>query len=414
MRAIVVVGMGLGDEAKGATVDYLVRQHNAHTVVRYNGGAQAQHRVVLEDGREHIFSQFGSGTLVPGVKTFLSRYMMVNPMCLFNEEEGLASLGVVDALERLWIDSRAPVTTPFHMAANRLKAALEGHHGTTGMGIGETASDWERGDLVTMGMLRDKMTVEERLRAIQLRKRGELLALYTEEELRPFTDWYVLSYDSAAKLAADWFEEYIPRLNIVHDFEPEGTTVFEGAQGVLLDETHGFHPFTTWSSTTSHNARLLAKGWGMDVETIGVMRAYATRHGDGPLVTQSRYLSFPEPEVDQRFAGRFRVGHTDLVTAQYAAHIEPVDSLAITHMDRIKGLRWQACSAYRWRGSTKAIISLLWPYPPEELADILSHCYPINDIVDPEEIPHILSEAMGAPIHSLSYGPTAKDRKAVE
>ena len=84
--AILVAGLGFGDEGKGSIVDALVRKHGAHTVVRYNGGAQAAHNVVDLDGRHHTFSQFGSGTFVPGTRTFLSRFMVVNPLGMLIEE----------------------------------------------------------------------------------------------------------------------------------------------------------------------------------------------------------------------------------------------------------------------------------------------------------------------------------------
>ena len=137
--AIVVAGLGFGDEGKGTTVDWLVRRHESALVVRYNGGAQAAHNVVLPDGRHHTFSQFGSGTLA-GAETFLSRYMLVNPSAMLNEAAGLAGLGVVDPLSRVHVDEDALITTPFHIAANRAReqARGDGRHGSCGMGIRET------------------------------------------------------------------------------------------------------------------------------------------------------------------------------------------------------------------------------------------------------------------------------------
>src|SRR5215210_8082512 len=120
-RAIVLVGLGYGDEGKGAWTDFLARTEPVHTVVRFNGGAQAGHNVVAPDGRHHTFAQFGSGTLVRGVNTHLSRFMLVNPLGLLREDAELRALGVTDALARLSIDREALVTTPFQVAANRLR-----------------------------------------------------------------------------------------------------------------------------------------------------------------------------------------------------------------------------------------------------------------------------------------------------
>src|SRR5512138_457863 len=146
--AIFVADLGYGDAGKGSIVDYLTRVTNAHTVVRYNGGAQAAHNVITPDGRHHTFSQFGSGTFVPGTRTHLSRFMMVHPLAMLAEERHLRSLGVRDAFPRLSIDREALVTTPFQQSANRLKemARGDGRHGSCGMGVGETMSDWLKYD----------------------------------------------------------------------------------------------------------------------------------------------------------------------------------------------------------------------------------------------------------------------------
>ena len=120
-RAIIVIGLGFGDCGKGTIVDHLTRAPGAHTVVRFNGGPQAGHNVVLPDGRHHTFSQFGSGTFVGGVQTLLSRFMLVEPYALLNEANHLVQSGVPDPLDRLWIDKRCAVITPAHQAANRLR-----------------------------------------------------------------------------------------------------------------------------------------------------------------------------------------------------------------------------------------------------------------------------------------------------
>src|SRR5437763_7917023 len=120
MRAFVVVDLAFGDSGKGLLTDFLVRRTGARMVVRYNGGAQAGHNVVAPDGRHHTFAQFGAGTLVPGVRTFLSRFVAVHPTALLREEAALAGIGVADAFGRIAVSEAALVITPFHQAANRL------------------------------------------------------------------------------------------------------------------------------------------------------------------------------------------------------------------------------------------------------------------------------------------------------
>src|SRR5215213_2367436 len=109
-QALLTVDLGFGDAGKGSIVDFLTRAHNAHTVVRYNGGAQAAHRVVTPgpNPREHVFAQFGSGTLA-GAATHLSRFMLLDPLAMIAEAQHLQSLNVTDAFEHTTIDERALV-----------------------------------------------------------------------------------------------------------------------------------------------------------------------------------------------------------------------------------------------------------------------------------------------------------------
>jgi adenylosuccinate synthase len=134
------------------------------------------------------------------------------------------------------------------------------------------------------------------------------------------------------------------------------TVIFEGAQGVLLDEQHGFAPHTTWSKTTFDNADALLDESGADIPRcrIGVIRCYLTRHGAGPFVTEDRQLDrlLPEPyNADDGWAGRFRRGVLDLVILRYAlAACRRVDALAVTHLDRLAQLPDHVCDAYEVDG----------------------------------------------------------------
>ncbi|WP_426114859.1 adenylosuccinate synthetase [Massilia sp. PWRC2] len=139
-RLVSVIGLAFGDCGKGLFVDYLCRLWHAHTVVRFNGGGQAGHNVVLPDGRRHTFSQFGAGAFVAGTCSVLAYPVIVHPGALLVEHEYLRRCGVDDALARLLIDARCRVTTPFHQAAGRLRELARGDaaHGSCGVGVGET------------------------------------------------------------------------------------------------------------------------------------------------------------------------------------------------------------------------------------------------------------------------------------
>src|SRR5262245_22309476 len=160
-RAIITVGLGFGDEGKGATVDFLTRRLEADLVVRYCGGSQAGHNVELPDGRRHTFSQFGAGTLAPDPpRTFLGPNVIIDPLALTREAAHLTELGVRDPMRLLTIHPRCLVATPGLRALNQLREMSRGDakHGSCGQGIGETRSYWLRygEDSVFAADLRDR------------------------------------------------------------------------------------------------------------------------------------------------------------------------------------------------------------------------------------------------------------------
>ncbi len=139
-RLVSLLGLGFGDCGKGMFTDALCRRWPVHTVVRFNGGAQDGHNVMLPDRRQHTFSQFSSGSFVPGVATVLAYPVLVHPSALLVEHTHLQRIVDGDVLERLLIDSRCRINTPFHQAAGRLRELQRGvkSHGTCGVGVGET------------------------------------------------------------------------------------------------------------------------------------------------------------------------------------------------------------------------------------------------------------------------------------
>lgn len=359
-QAIVVTDLTFGDAGKGSITDALARR-GAGLVVRFNGGAQAAHTVIEETGRSHAFHQFGSGTLVDGTETFLSRFMLVNPLALYDEEAQLRRIGVTDAFERMHIDARALVTTPFQVVANRLRelAREAAKHGSCGMGIGETAADALKhefqvlrfGDLSNAAMLRQKLAWHRDLKRRQLddlipqlnrlpedvlEKTGPLFdQLNSEEELDAACEVFCFIAGRVTVEAADFLADRMRHA---------GCTLFEGAQGALLDEDWGFHPHTTWSKTTSANARTLLGEAATEVQTtvLGLTRAYATRHGAGPFPTEDENLTrvLDEPHNPTNpWQGPFRAGWLDLSLLRYALRADGgVDGLVITCLDRLEEL----------------------------------------------------------------------------
>src|SRR6478672_9818770 len=171
-RAIVTVGLGFGDEGKGAAVDFLCRRLDADLVVRYCGGSQAGHNVQLPDGRRHTFAQFGAGTLA-GARTFLAPRMIINPTALGKEAAHLEELGVADPYRMLTVHPGCLVSTWFHQALNQLRELSrgDGRHGSCGHGIGETRSYWLRhgDDAIRAADLRDRAMLAEKLELLRQR-----------------------------------------------------------------------------------------------------------------------------------------------------------------------------------------------------------------------------------------------------
>ncbi|GAA0592024.1 adenylosuccinate synthetase [Actinomadura livida] len=348
MGHVIVVDLGFGDAGKGTVVDHLCAASPVGAVVRFNGGAQAAHNVVTADGRHHTFAQFGSGTFTPGVRTHLSRFMLVDPLALAAEADHLRTAGVPDALDRLTVDRDALLTTPYHRAANRARESARGadRHGSCGMGIGETASYALAHD--------DAPRAGDCLSPARLRRR-----------LTAVRDWYRAAFPRGeavpeVEACADAFTAFGERVAIVggehlRGLLRAGNVVFEGAQGVLLDEWHGFHPYTTWSTTTFANAETLLAEAGESAYRLGVLRAYATRHGPGPFVTEDPVLTADLPDRHNgsgRWQGAFRVGHLDAVALRYALGAAGgADGLAVTHLD-VAGAcpDLRACVAYETDG----------------------------------------------------------------
>lgn len=375
-RIIAVGDLGNGDGGKGTNVDYLARRFpDTHTVVRHNGGAQAVHNVVTPEGTHHGFAQFGSATFVRDVGTHLSRFMLVYPTNLLREAETLATLGVPHTLKRVSIDERGPILTPYHKAVNWLREIDRGaeNHGTTGLGIGELMQDIVANvePILYAGDLRDTLTTARKVRHIRRRKNQEIDAVKTRIALtltssssRHIIDALDILTDD--RYLADFLEDcrrlansvrIVPGDYLGEILRRDGTVIFEGAQGVLLDEWYGFHPHTTWSTTTFANVdTLLAEhGYRDAVTKIGVLRGYATRHGAGPFMTESVELTKLLPDQhnsDASWQGQFRVGHLDLMATRYALDVVGrVDMLAVTCMDRMEVLpEWQVCDRYSYEG----------------------------------------------------------------
>ncbi|MEZ4410642.1 MAG: adenylosuccinate synthetase [Polyangiales bacterium] len=430
-EAWVVVDLGYGDQGKGTVVDFLTRDRGATAVVRFNGGAQAGHNVVTDDGRHHTFSQFGAGSFVAGVETWLTADFALQPWAMVFEAEHLARAGVDDVFERTFIDPRAVVITPFHGAANRLRERARGvaRHGSCGVGVGEAVSDaraMDDVDVVRARDLFDERALRAKLSRAQRRKRRELATVMealrddpsARDDLDDLDD--PCTVDAAVELLADFTAR--ARLSAEGAFDAmlrrEAAVIFEGAQGVLLDEWRGFHPYTTWSTCTPELARRALRGYDGRVTVMGVARAYATRHGAGPFVTEDAGLTRAIPDAHNAthpWQGAFRVGCFDAVATRYAiAACGGVDTLAVTCLDRLTADAHRIATAYA-RGD-ETITTL----PMGERGDLahqesltasLAAVTPVYETVPEGEMASAIERACGARVTLTSEGPTAESKR---
>lgn len=335
-RATVVIGANFGDEGKGLITDYFAAQRRHPTVVRFNGGAQAGHTVVTPEGRRHVFHHFGAGTLAGG-RTVLSRFFIANPILWETEN---AALG--NPPEFLFVDPRALVTTPYDMLINqRLEAQRQGaRHGSCGVGINETVERGPTRYSTTVADLANLRTFQAKLEAIQSHYYADRLHQLGLEPDIPSALMFTRFMDVAQK-----FKESVQVVEDHRAIQLLPNPIFEGAQGLLLDEDHAFFPHVTRSKTGLRNVVTLAKEAGIDgLDITYVTRAYMTRHGAGPFPTEDATLNYADDtNVPHDFQGTLRFGRLDidLLAASVrndlkeASDMSVTHGLAITHLDQV-------------------------------------------------------------------------------
>jgi adenylosuccinate synthase len=317
-EATVVLGANYGDEGKGVLTDYLAARLAAGgVVVRHNGGAQAGHTVLAPDGRRHVFGHVGAGAFC-AVPTFLSSHFVCNPLLFLREQQQLHAL---DVHPEVWVDAQAPVTTPYDMWINQVleESRGRGRHGSCGVGFGETLERNLSPDfaLVVAG-LADRAALRELLRAIRDHYVPARLARLGLAAPQSSVAREVLSEGVLERFLAD-VEAFLGAVTVRDAAAAtEGRDIiFEGAQGLLLDQDRGFFPHVTRSNTGLRNVLALAPALGIDhLHTVYVTRAYLTRHGAGPLpweVPAPPYAGVVDAtNLPNRYQGGLRFGLLDV------------------------------------------------------------------------------------------------------
>jgi adenylosuccinate synthase len=344
-RTLVVVGAQWGDEGKGKLVDVLAER--ADWVVRYQGGANAGHTVDLGD-RSFVLHQIPSGILQPGVRCAIGNGVVLDPETLFTEIDALVQDGV-DVEGRLYVSDRAQLVMPYHKLVDGESSASKAI-GTTGRGIGPAYEDkiGRRGirvlDLKHPAQLQELVRRGVELANAELASWGSATRVDVQETLDRLTP----IAPRLLALADD------VGLRIHGAIRSHAAVMMEGAQGSLLDIDHGTYPFVTSSSTTSGGAAI---GVGIAPTVIdavlGVVKAYTTRVGNGPLPTEmdealgSRVRSLGA-EFGATTGRPRRCGWFDAVVVRYAARVNGLSALAVTKLDVLDTLdRVAICTGYR-------------------------------------------------------------------
>ena len=322
--AKVVIGSGYGDEGKGLVTDFLT-QGWADIVVRFNGGSQALHTVKHTASVSHAFSHFGSGSL-RGIPTYLSQYFVVNPATFMKEYNELDKKVRVPTI---FVHEDCMVTTLIDM---RINQAIENHrrysgkeHGSVGVGINETITrNLDTEYKITAGMLKTNLvgvlkTIEDMYNDYAV---GRLISLgMAEDAILEIKEYDLDKILDGTINQVKFFLDHatLVNSNILQSYD---NVVFEGAQGLMLDEFHPNFPYVTRSRTGIYNVNEILKGYkNTRVEIYYVTRIYATRHGAGPFPTEVSdemdLFDFPyefedSTNVPHPYQGTMRIGYLDV------------------------------------------------------------------------------------------------------
>jgi adenylosuccinate synthase len=347
MPAIVLIGAQWGDEGKGKATDLLGEQ--AQWVVRYQGGNNAGHTVVLPDGQDFALHLIPSGILTPGVTNVIGNGVVVDPGVLIEEMTGLEARGVDTT--RLLLSADAHLIMPYHVAIDRVTERYLGKKqiGTTGRGIGPAYQD----KIARVGV-RAQDLLDEKI----LRQKVEAALEFKNQVLVKVYNRRALDSDEVVDTVLEQAEKFAGRiadtkLLINQALERGETVLLEGSQGTLLDVDHGTYPFVTSSNPTSGGA-CAGSGIGPTKITsvIGILKAYTTRVGAGPFPTE---LTDDAGENLRKQGGEFgvttgrsrRTGWFDAVIARYATRVNGITDYFLTKLDVLSGLETiPVCVAY--------------------------------------------------------------------
>ena len=419
-RNVVVIGTQWGDEGKGKIVDWMT--DHAHGVVRFQGGHNAGHTLVIA-GRKTALQLIPSGVMREGVACYIGNGVVVDPAHMLSEIERIEALGIA-VRPRLFLSEACPLILPFHVALDsaregRRESSGSGKIGTTGKGIGPAYEDKVARRALRVQDLKHPARFEAKLRELVELHNTELAYLGSAAlEWQPMLDGAMKAAEQLRPLMAD--VGY--RLHTAH--AAGQNLLFEGAQGTLLDIDHGTYPYVTSSNCVAGNAAAgSGVGPGMLHYVLGITKAYTTRVGGGPFPTEldlDTGVGFHFSTVGQErgtVTGRTRrCGWLDAAALKRSIIINGVSGLCITKLDVLDGLpEIMICTGY------KIGVRELDVLPMD--ADEIAECVPIYEalpgwtdttagLANWEQLPlnakrylERVQALIGAPIDMVSTGP---------
>ncbi|MFC0544830.1 adenylosuccinate synthase [Kutzneria chonburiensis] len=416
MPAIVLIGAQWGDEGKGKATDLL--GDRIQWVVRYQGGNNAGHTVVLPDGQNFALHLIPSGILTPGVHNVIGNGVVVDPGVLLEELAGLEARGVDTS--KLLISADAHLIMPYHVAIDKVSERYLGKAkiGTTGRGIGPAYQDKVSRVGVRVQDLLDEKILRQKVEAALDFKNQLLVKVYNRKAIDPeqVVDDVLKHAEAFGHRIAD------TRLLLNQALDRGENVLLEGSQGTLLDVDHGTYPFVTSSNPTSGGA---SAGSGIGptriTTVIGILKAYTTRVGSGPFPTE---LNDEMGERLRKTGGEFgvttgrsrRTGWFDAVIARYAARVNGITDYFLTKLDVLSGHETvPVCVAYEVDGQrvdempmTQTDVHHAVPVY-EELPgwfEDISHCRTFEELpANARAYVEYLESISGARISAIGVGP---------
>lgn len=476
MDNYILCGMQAGDEGKGSFIDYLAHQKNIDCIIRYNGGSQASHTVITPEGILHKFSQLGSGMFLEKCHTYITENMVINLGNLMVELEVFSqktNIPVPSLIKRIHIHENCFVVTPYHKLINKLRELSKGtsRRGTVGTGVSEVmylinnnpslglrvkdifASDsaslvrclYELQKYVQNFYTSNKEVIEKNTPVtLKDNLQNEIEFLTEQTSFLRIARTFIRDLKNAPALIS--FKACIYS-NYENSYRKDcSNAIFEGAQGLLIDDVYGIKPNTTHLDTTINFALSISKSQDK-ITKIGISKAFSSRHGLGSFPTEDIQISQKISDSNQEesfWNGKIRFGWFDAVLMKYAQTVNKVDTLYLSSLDKLDRFeKIKICVAYIYTGLIDDKFKKIFEYSIKpngliiisaikmldmNLGKYLKECCPlyicingwmsdISKITDASKLPkeciqyiHLLETYSGISISVVSVGPTRENK----